>query len=354
MTPCYQPQQKSQQARSGYQKVATEVVYNKHMKTYLVPTLICIALFIPTYTQAFTLSEFVELLIALEVIEPTKIQVARDFVESQQVATTRPPQAGAGATYCAPTGTTFGIGTENSEVTKLQTFLKQTGDFTYSQITGYYGNVTAEAVQRYQCREMNICNGTMAENGYGLAGPGTRREMCTNTENSLQPTVDSTTTQGTVTLTLTSDLYKGTKGEDVKQLQTFLKTTGDYTYPEITGYYGTQTELAVQRYQKRNNIVSSGTPTTTGYGNVGPSTRASITRTNIPTPTIPVGVGSTGGGGGDSGSSGGGGSTPTSQPTPDPTPTTPDTPKSTDPDQDSPSSTLCVIGEGIIGGCFIQ
>jgi peptidoglycan hydrolase-like protein with peptidoglycan-binding domain len=171
----------------------------------------------PPKEEEISLSQFVELLIALEVIEPTKIQVARDFIASQtpleRTATNDLPQSKQTTTtqnsitsYCAPTSTTFGIGTENNEVTKLQIFLKQTGDFTYSQITGYYGNVTAEAVQRYQCREMNICNGTMAENGYGLAGPGTRREMC---EAKRTQTLSTTYTPPTTTYTPPSTITTG-------------------------------------------------------------------------------------------------------------------------------------------------
>jgi PKD repeat protein len=49
-------------------------------------------------------------------------------------------------------------------------------------------------------------------------------------------------------------------------------------YPEGTtsGYFGALTEKAVQRWQAKNNIVSSGTPGTSGYGVVGPRTAAAI------------------------------------------------------------------------------
>jgi len=67
-------------------------------------------------------------------------------------------------------------------------------------------------------------------------------------------------------------------GGDVSRLQQFLKATGDFTYPEITGFFGTVTEAAVQRWQTRNSIVSSGQPTTTGFGVVGPRTRAAMAR----------------------------------------------------------------------------
>ena len=43
-----------------------------------------------------------------------------------------------------------------------------------------------------------------------------------------------------------------------------------------TGYYGSLTEAAVKRFQQKHNIVSSGTPLSTGYGTVGPKTRTTL------------------------------------------------------------------------------
>ena len=72
-------------------------------------------------------------------------------------------------------------------------------------------------------------------------------------------------------------LKRGSTGEDVRRLQQFLATDPNI-YPEaqITGYYGALTEAAVKRWQVKFNIVSSGTPETTGYGVVGPRTAAAI------------------------------------------------------------------------------
>jgi len=77
-------------------------------------------------------------------------------------------------------------------------------------------------------------------------------------------------------LSLSQTLSRGDSGSDVTRLQTFLRGTGDFTYPEITGYYGSVTEVAVQRFQARSGIVSSGDPSTTGYGVVGPKTRTAL------------------------------------------------------------------------------
>lgn len=72
-------------------------------------------------------------------------------------------------------------------------------------------------------------------------------------------------------------LKKGLSGDDVHRLQQFLAQ--DVTvYPEgqVTGYYGALTEAAVRRWQAKYQVVSSGTPATTGYGVVGPRTAAAI------------------------------------------------------------------------------
>ena len=76
---------------------------------------------------------------------------------------------------------------------------------------------------------------------------------------------------------LSRNLKKGSSGADVTSLQQFL--AGDPSiYPEgtVSGYFGVLTEAAVKRWQAANGIVSSGTPATTGYGSVGPRTRAAM------------------------------------------------------------------------------
>ncbi len=72
-------------------------------------------------------------------------------------------------------------------------------------------------------------------------------------------------------------LSVGSTGDDVTRLQQFLARDPSI-YPEgiISGYYGALTEAAVRRWQVAYNIVSSGTPGTTGFGQVGPRTAAAM------------------------------------------------------------------------------
>lgn len=76
---------------------------------------------------------------------------------------------------------------------------------------------------------------------------------------------------------LSSQLNVGASGANVRYLQEFLAANSSI-YPEalVTGYYGALTRAAVQRFQASQGIVSSGSPSTTGYGRVGPSTLARI------------------------------------------------------------------------------
>ncbi len=87
-------------------------------------------------------------------------------------------------------------------------------------------------------------------------------------------TIDGPKTMGSCA-TLARTLRKGSRGNDVRSLQSFLSSDPNI-YPEgaITGTFGPATERAVQRFQERNGIVAYGDPFTTGFGVVGARTRA--------------------------------------------------------------------------------
>jgi len=69
----------------------------------------------------------------------------------------------------------------------------------------------------------------------------------------------------------------GATGTDVTSLQEFLSQFSDL-YPErlVTGFFGPLTEKAVRKFQKKYGIVSSGDADSTGFGFVGPKTRAML------------------------------------------------------------------------------
>ncbi len=91
---------------------------------------------------------------------------------------------------------------------------------------------------------------------------------------------NSNSGSGQECLKLKYSLYFGstdaTTNGEVSKLQKFLQWTTDYEYPTITGFYGPATEAAVKRFQTKYNIVTSGSPDTTGWGAVGPKTKKVI------------------------------------------------------------------------------
>ncbi len=68
----------------------------------------------------------------------------------------------------------------------------------------------------------------------------------------------------------------GSSGPQVDTLQSILVTDGYLAPQYVTGYYGSITEQAVEAFQTKEGIVSYGTPSTTGYGAVGPKTRGEL------------------------------------------------------------------------------
>lgn len=81
-------------------------------------------------------------------------------------------------------------------------------------------------------------------------------------------------------LSLNRSLYKGLNNPDVKALQEFLAQDSSI-YPEAitTGFYGSLTERAVQRFQMKHSIAAPGDA---GYGFVGPKTRAVLNSLQTP------------------------------------------------------------------------
>ncbi len=76
----------------------------------------------------------------------------------------------------------------------------------------------------------------------------------------------STGSSGSACVTLTANLYQGSSGPEVSKLQTFLGGS-------VTGYFGPATLGLVQSWQASHGVASAGV---TGYGSVGPKTRAAM------------------------------------------------------------------------------
>jgi len=66
------------------------------------------------------------------------------------------------------------IGSTGDDVARLQRFLALDPSlYPEGQVTGYYGQLTAAAIKRFQCKNKLVCEGTGESTGYGVTGPRT-------------------------------------------------------------------------------------------------------------------------------------------------------------------------------------
>jgi peptidoglycan hydrolase-like protein with peptidoglycan-binding domain len=154
------------------------------------------------------------------------------------------------------------LGSQGSDVSSLQTFLEAKGFYTFSTITGYYGPVTEAAVKGYQ--------ESLGIDPIGSVGPLTRAALAS--AEGTAGTTNVTTPVATSALDITATLSLGSTGDEVTQLQEFLQTQGFYTFPTVTGYFGSVTEAAVKAYQRSQGIDP--------IGIVGPQTRAALVQSS--------------------------------------------------------------------------
>ncbi len=166
------------------------------------------------------------------------------------------------------------LGMQNEDVKKLQEFLRQDLQlYPEGLVTGYFGPLTQAAVKRFQAK-------------YGLpqvgrVGPLTRsklNEIFGKEKPSAQPQPSVTPQEpATSPFGITRLLRRGAFHEEVRILQTLLARDKEiYPEGEITGYFGPLTKKAVERFQQKFGIVSSGDEETTGFGLVGPRTRLKL------------------------------------------------------------------------------
>ncbi len=187
------------------------------------------------------------------------------------IVTTPPPSASSAS--LPPFIRNLTIGSTGSDVLELQQLLNQWG-YTISPSgpgspgheSSYFGSLTTKAVQKFQAAE-----GISPVSGF--VGPLTRAKL-----NSLINAggTQTTTPPSPSSGSLTENLAPGSSGPQVDTLQSILVTDGYLAPQYVTGYYGSLTEQAVEAFQTKEGIVSYGTPSTTGYGAVGPKTRGEL------------------------------------------------------------------------------
>jgi peptidoglycan hydrolase-like protein with peptidoglycan-binding domain len=160
--------------------------------------------------------------------------------------------------------------------------------------TTFFGRTTAHSVTLFQNAHLLAKDGTLddetrdllnkvANNLYGSTSTtppvGTNPTSTPPTggnPTSTTPVTPSSTGTGTGGYVFTRNMGPGSSGPDVTALQQLLIRLGDYPAAIVSGYYGSLTEKAVETFQANQGIISYGSPFTTGYGAVGPHTRAAL------------------------------------------------------------------------------
>lgn len=128
-------------------------------------------------------------------------------------------------------------GDSGTNVTKLQKALNSLGFLGESYITGTYGEITENAVKRFQ--------GAYDINQTGVAAQKTLEKLNSLTD---------------ITKIDTSRVYRvGDDDAGVKAMQQRLCNLGFLESKYVTGYFGAITVAAVKSFQKANNIPQTGT-----------------------------------------------------------------------------------------------
>ena len=132
-------------------------------------------------------------------------------------------------------------GASGDDVKDLQERLQQLGYYT-GKIDSSFGPVTDKALRNFQSR-------------YGLKRDGWFAEITCKKLTSL--TTGSGASGSDVFNCEKTSLKKGSKGEQVKTLQKYLKEWGYYER-SIDGDFGSYTELAVQEFQREYDLDDDG------------------------------------------------------------------------------------------------
>ena len=161
-------------------------------------------------------------------------------------------------------------GAKGADVARLQELLGV-------EQSGFFGPLTEKALKDFQVKHGVVKSEKTA--GAGKLGPATRAKLKkvfeattevspSATPNSLDVSSVSATANGAsqsgTAPVIVRRISSGSRGNDVKALQTFLGV-------EATGYFGKLTRKAVQDFQEKYGIAKTGDQ---GYGDVGPLTRA--------------------------------------------------------------------------------
>lgn len=154
--------------------------------------------------------------------------------------------AGGTASEAALGDRTLSQGMRHNDVKELQQELKKRNFFTYGKATTYFGNITRQAVMKFQ-----RANGLTVD---GYFGPASVKALNKDSTPAAKPKA-STNKASTVSYSRT--LRNGSRGNDVKSLQAELKKLGHHK-GSVDGIFGSGTRSSVISFQRAQNIAADG------------------------------------------------------------------------------------------------
>ncbi len=210
----------------------------------------------------------------------------RQFIESHWRERTHRVESGK-SPYWFEFNTSLQLGDTNDAVRHLQSLLVAWGYMT-EYPSGYFGQLTKEAVTQWQLDQGVITNTNIG----GRFGPQSIAHFdaimlrtadasppeppAENTQKEAEYTPQQMPERQSIVLQFASPdllgagLEVGDEGDRVMLLQQILQAEG-FLGVEPTGYFGSQTEAAIIRYQLARSVVSS--PRSPGAGRFGPATQ---------------------------------------------------------------------------------
>lgn len=158
-------------------------------------------------------------------------------------------------------------GSRGDDVVKLQSYLKKAGFFDHHTATGYYGSVTERAVRNFQQARGLTVDGlagrqTIAAMNKEIGSTSTSsgssstssNSGSSGSSNSGSSSSGSTSSASGNLLSSNAVLREGSRGDNVRQLQTHLKELGHFNHREVTTYFGSITRDAVRSFQRSAGI----------------------------------------------------------------------------------------------------
>ena len=201
------------------------------------------------------------------------------------------PSASANLSWSASNATSCtGTGFSTAGMVSGSVTLSPTQTTTYSIVcTGPGGSTTGNTTVTVATAQNGNQNQTPSQPSTSVfAGSSATPTQTSSSNSQTSQTSNPSQTQTPSSVSIDHVLFFGKEGSEVTALQTYLVAQDLLSADFITGFYGSLTRAAVERYQCDHGIVCTGNESSTGYGVVGPKTIQMITGTAPTTTSVSV------------------------------------------------------------------